>query len=67
MSERSSKLLLISLCVCCAVLFIHSSAAAQDDSTPKYDIFLGYQWVHPGINVAETPRHAQRRRRKYYL
>ena len=52
MSERSSKLLLISLCVCCAVLFINSTAAAQDDSTPKYDIFLGYQWVHPGITVA---------------
>lgn len=52
MSERSSKLLLISLCICCAVFFSSSTAAAQDDSSPKYDIFLGYQWVHPGITVA---------------
>ena len=52
MSERSSKLLFISLCICCAVFFLSSTAAAQDDSSPKYDIFLGYQWVHPGITVA---------------
>lgn len=54
MSLRSSKPLLISLWVSCAVFFINSSATAQDDSNPKYDIFLGYQWVHPGITLT-TP------------
>lgn len=51
MSGRLSKLLLALLFASCAVLFINSSARAQDESTPKYDIFLGYQWVHPGITV----------------
>lgn len=51
MSARLSKLLLALLFASCAVLFINSSARAQDESTPKYDIFLGYQWVHPGITV----------------
>ena len=51
MSLRFSKLLLISLCFSCAVFFMDSTAKAQDESTPKYDIFLGYQWVHPGITL----------------
>ena len=54
MSLRSGKLLLIALWISCAVLFMTSAASAQDDSTPKYDIFLGYQWVHPGITIT-TP------------
>jgi len=32
-----------------AVLATFSSAFAQSDSTPKWDWFLGYQWMHPGI------------------
>jgi len=27
------------------------NALAQDESNPKYDIFAGYQWLHPGGNV----------------
>ncbi len=34
-----------------AILATVSSAFAQSDSTPKWDWFLGYQWMHPGITV----------------
>jgi outer membrane protein OmpA-like peptidoglycan-associated protein len=35
------------------VLLVSSAAVAQDDSAaPKYDIFIGYQWLHPGGTVA---------------
>ena len=34
-----------------AILAISSSAFAQTDSTPKWDWFLGYQWMHPGMTV----------------
>jgi outer membrane protein OmpA-like peptidoglycan-associated protein len=33
------------------VSLISSSALAQSDSNPKYDIFAGYQWLHPGGTV----------------
>jgi outer membrane protein OmpA-like peptidoglycan-associated protein len=32
-------------------IFLTSSAVAQDE-VPKYDIFGGYQWLHPGATVA---------------
>jgi outer membrane protein OmpA-like peptidoglycan-associated protein len=34
-----------------AVSLISSSALAQGDSNPKYDLFVGYQWLHPGATV----------------
>jgi len=34
-------------------LLMTSAAAAQDDTdAPKFDIFVGYQWLHPGATVA---------------
>jgi len=33
------------------VLFLNLSAAAQDE-VPQYDLFIGYQWLHPGATVA---------------
>jgi outer membrane protein OmpA-like peptidoglycan-associated protein len=33
------------------VLLIPSGALAQSDSTPKFDVFAGYQWLHPGGTV----------------
>ncbi len=33
------------------VSLISSSALAQSDSNPKYDVFVGYQWLHPGGTV----------------
>ncbi len=34
-----------------AVSLISSCALAQSDSNPKYDVFVGYQWLHPGGTV----------------
>ena len=34
-----------------AVVLISSFAVAQNDSNPKWDLFIGYQWLHPGGNV----------------
>lgn len=31
--------------------FVSAPALAQSDSNPKYDVFVGYQWLHPGITV----------------
>jgi outer membrane protein OmpA-like peptidoglycan-associated protein len=34
-----------------AVISISNSAVAQSDSNPKWDLFVGYQWLHPGGTV----------------
>lgn len=34
-----------------ALLFITSSAIAQSDSNPKWDVFAGYQYAHPGATI----------------
>src|SRR5579862_5142788 len=39
---------LLGLLVIALLAFIPEVARAQSDSNPKYDIFLGYQWLHPG-------------------
>ena len=51
MSARHNNNLLSFLLIVCAVLLIVPAMTAQDNSSPKYDIFLGYQWLHPGITV----------------
>jgi outer membrane protein OmpA-like peptidoglycan-associated protein len=33
------------------VILISSPVLAQSDSNPKWDLFVGYQWLHPGGNV----------------
>jgi len=33
------------------LVLISASALAQSDSNPKYDVFVGYQFLHPGITV----------------
>src|SRR5579871_1245618 len=39
-------LLIILIALLCATVTV-----AQDDQTPKYEIFAGYQWLHPGGSV----------------
>ena len=34
-----------------ATTLISSPARAQSDSNPKWDLFVGYQWLHPGGTV----------------
>src|ERR1700674_626898 len=40
-----------------AVLLISVTALAQEESTPKIEIFVGYQWLHPGGTVP-SPFHS---------
>jgi len=47
---RKSGLLFLLFAMTC-VLFAGSNLQAQDDNTPKYDFFVGYQWLHPGTTV----------------
>lgn len=35
----------------CAVFLASATAVAQEDAVPKVDLFVGYQWLHPGITV----------------
>jgi hypothetical protein len=44
---RAAAGLLIAL----AITFVSSPALAQSDANPKYDVFVGYQWLHPGGTV----------------
>jgi hypothetical protein len=41
----------MALSVVLVVSLISSRALAQSDSNPKYDLFVGYQWLHPGGTV----------------
>jgi hypothetical protein len=49
-SKFSKSRLLTGLLVVLASL-ISLPAFAQSDSNPKYDLFVGYQWLHPGGTV----------------
>jgi outer membrane protein OmpA-like peptidoglycan-associated protein len=51
-NSRPARLVLVScLCILAAMIGLSISASAQSDSNPKYDIFVGYQWLHPGATV----------------
>ncbi len=39
------------LCAVISVIGLCTPALAQSDTTPKYDVFVGYQWLHPGVTV----------------
>ena len=41
----------LGLLIALAATLISSPALAQSDSNPKYDVFVGYQWLHPGGTV----------------
>lgn len=46
--EKSVHLVLLALT---SLFLLSVPLRAQDDATPKYDIFVGYQWLHPGATV----------------
>ena len=50
-SSLSKGRIVAGLLAVLVVSLISSSALAQSDSNPKYDIFAGYQWLHPGGTV----------------
>jgi len=50
-TPRLSRLFVAGLAGVTAVILISSSAFAQTDSTPKWDVFAGYQYLNPGGTV----------------
>src|ERR1700751_1478300 len=51
-SNPRIRLVLISaLFLVLAIMLTSTAALAQNDSTPKWDLFVGYQWLHPGGSV----------------
>jgi len=50
-SKFSKSRPLIGLLIILAVSLISFPAFAQSDSNPKWDLFVGYQWLHPGGTV----------------
>lgn len=47
----AGRLLVLSLTLACLVILASSIAPAQE-TAPKFDVFAGYSWLHPGGNVA---------------
>lgn len=50
-SGRARVTFAVVLSVSAAMIAFSTSASAQSDTAPKYDIYLGYQWMHPGATV----------------
>lgn len=50
-SKLSPGSFVVCLLMVLAVSLISSPALAQSDSNPKWDLFVGYQWLQPGGNV----------------
>ena len=48
---RSERVLLTSFLLMLTVVLLSVVTLAQDVETPKYEIFAGYQWLHPGGTV----------------
>jgi len=47
----SMRVLRASFLLMLTVVLLSAVTLAQDVETPKYEIFLGYQWQHPGAGV----------------
>jgi outer membrane protein OmpA-like peptidoglycan-associated protein len=50
-NQRVSRLAKACCLVILALFFLSLSAVAQSDSTPQWDWFIGYQYLHPGGSV----------------
>lgn len=48
---RSMRVLGASFLLLLTVVLLSAVTLAQDAETPKYEIFVGYQWLHPGGRV----------------
>src|SRR5579859_4637645 len=53
--RTSGRVLLASLFLTVTVVLLSAATSAQEVETPKYDIFVGYQWLHPGGTVSAPP------------
>ena len=54
-SRTSGRALLAVVSLILPVFLVPAVTLAQDVETPKYDIFVGYQWLHPGGTVTAPP------------
>ncbi len=50
-NSRASRPLVAGFFALLALTLVSSSAFAQSEPNPKWDLFAGYQWMHPGITV----------------
>ena len=50
-SARQTRLTAAGFLALLAVVLVSGSAVAQSDSNPKWDLFAGYQFLHPGATV----------------
>jgi outer membrane protein OmpA-like peptidoglycan-associated protein len=48
---RAARAVISSVLLMFVTILVSTSVFAQSDSTPKWDLFVGYQWLHPGITV----------------
>ncbi len=51
MNIRSSARFAIGVFAIITTILFSASAFAQSEPTPKWDLFAGYQWLHPGASV----------------
>jgi outer membrane protein OmpA-like peptidoglycan-associated protein len=50
-SKLRDRAITVGLLVFVSVVLISSSAVAQSNPNPTWDLFAGYQWLHPGATV----------------
>ena len=48
---RAARAVMSSVLLMFATVLVSTPVFAQSDSNPKWDLFVGYQWLHPGITV----------------
>jgi outer membrane protein OmpA-like peptidoglycan-associated protein len=48
---RAARAVISSVLLMLVTILVSTSVFAQNDSNPKWDLFVGYQWLHPGITV----------------
>src|SRR6266853_6795426 len=50
-TPRAARAVISSVLLMLVTILVSTSVFAQSDSNPKWDLFVGYQWLHPGITV----------------
>jgi outer membrane protein OmpA-like peptidoglycan-associated protein len=50
-TRHVAPVLLVGVSAVIAMILLSSSASAQNDAVPKYDGFIGYQYLYPGASV----------------
>ena len=50
-SKLGIRSVLFAVCALILSVVFTAAATAQDQEVPKMDLFVGYQWLHPGGTV----------------